>query len=152
MKWKKVKKFKTHYNEIVIDHDIVNDHCGFRCVEVFTDDGSKYNILDMEGNVLCDEWYDDEIWMSELCEDGVTLIVGQVRKRGLLNYIDENGKVMFPNMWFTQFYNIGKAVGEDGNHYEYSLVKRQIKPIEEEVSTDNYCGGYGMRTADGFWF
>ena len=82
MKGKKVKKFKTHYNEVVIDHDIVNDHCGFRCVEVFTDDGSKYNILDREGNVLCDEWYDHEIWMSELCEDGVTLTVGQVRKGG----------------------------------------------------------------------
>lgn len=146
------KEFKSHYDEVVSDHDIVNENCGFRCVEVFTKGGSKYNILDKHGNVICKEWYDDEIWMCKQYEEGFSFIVGRVMKGGLFNYIDKNGKLLFPDMWFTRFYNIRKAVGEDGNNYEYSFITRQIKPIQKEVSTSNYCGRYGMITADGFWF
>jgi len=148
MKHKIAKEFKKRYTEQYIDYDIINNYEGYRCVEVFTKDGSKYNLLNKQGYVISNEWYDDEIIMARC--NGVLRAL--VEKDGLLNYIDERGSIIFPDMWFKQFYGIYKGIGSDGKHYICDEITGTIKEVEKEKIECPYSGGYGMRNGCGNWF
>lgn len=148
MKHKIAKEFKKRYTEQYIDYDIINNCNGYRCVEVFTKNGSKYNLINKQGYTISDDWYDSEIRMSKW--DG--LYCARVEKDGKLNFIDEKGKLFFPDTWFVNFYGIEKGRTADGKRYEYDLKKRELKEIEKEQPKESYSGGYGMRNGAGNWF
>lgn len=148
MKRKNAKEFKNRYTEQYIDYDIINNCEGYRCVEVFTKDGSKYNLIDKRGYTISDDWYDSEIRMTK----HYGIFRALVKKDGLLNYIDELGRIIFPDMWFRQFYGIDKGLGADGKHYICDEITGTIKEFEKEKIECPYSGGYGMRNGARNWF
>ena len=110
MKKKIATAFKKHYDEIESEYDIISNYEGYKCVEVYTKNGTKYNMLDKNGNILCDKWYDEKITIYRTCYDECPdgILVARVRNGDFIDLMDKDGKLFFPNVKIRCFYGIKK--------------------------------------------
>ena len=71
---------------------------------------NKINIIDREGNILCDEWYDNIQYTHKNITD-VFKVFFYVRKNGLHNIMDYQGNIMCKH-WFSNEIHSWMKIGD----------------------------------------
>ncbi len=103
-----VKNGNLFLNDLNVHLEMVLPFQYRRGIIVNTD--KKMNIIDRDGNILCDEWYDNIQYIHKSITD-VFKAFFYVKKNGLHNIMDYQGNIMCKH-WFSREINSWMKIGD----------------------------------------
>lgn len=130
----------------VKDYDFFDEAFSFNNGLALVIKDNKKNIIDIEGNVLCKEWYDD-IFLSYADENGYYYINKKIcvekciGNKKFYNYIDDTGKLIWNDKWFSnasKSFHLGYAKVCEGEGL-YNFLKEDGTLLFDKWY-DDLCG------------